>query len=218
MIRAFALAIGQLFDPPIARLLIRVFLGAILALVIVSTGASWLVAYAVAHWASSGAGWLDSSLAVLGGVGAWVLGWLMLPFTILLVAGMVIDPVITAVERRHYPDLPPPRPPSVTREIASIAWLAGLGVIATIALLPFYLAAPGVNIVAHLLVNGFLLGRMYFEANAFRRLDPAATKRVWRRHRMGFVAAGAVIAVLSQIPFVNLIAPILATAFMTHVF
>ena len=65
-------------------------------------------------------------------------------------------------------------------------------------------------------VNGYLLGREYFEQVALRRLDPAAARMLRRAHQGQVLLAGVVIAFLLTVPLVNLIAPIVATAFMLH--
>ncbi|HYU12171.1 MAG TPA: hypothetical protein VEK82_06320, partial [Stellaceae bacterium] len=58
----------------------------------------------------------------------------------------------------------------------------------------------------------------YFEGVALRRLDTAATRVV--RHRFGgrVFLGGIVIAGLFALPLVNLVAPVIATAFMVHLF
>ncbi len=67
-------------------------------------------------------------------------------------------------------------------------------------------------------LNGYLLGREYYEMPAFRRLQRPVAKQVYAAHRGQLTLGGVLIAILSTIPFVNLIAPILATAFMVHLF
>jgi uncharacterized protein involved in cysteine biosynthesis len=67
-------------------------------------------------------------------------------------------------------------------------------------------------------LNGYLLGREYFEMPAFRRLSRPEAKAVFGQYRSRFVGGGIVIAFLSTLPIVNLIAPIIATAFMVHLF
>jgi uncharacterized protein involved in cysteine biosynthesis len=61
-----------------------------------------------------------------------------------------------------------------------------------------------------------LLGREYLEMVALRRLDPHHTSQLRQAHRLRFFLAGLVIAALFTIPIVNLIAPLLAAAFMAH--
>ena len=83
--------------------------------------------------------------------------------------------------------------------------------------LPLYLI-PGVNAFVFYLLNGYLLGREYFELVAQRRMEPAEMTALRRRGRLRWIMAGVVIAVLFTIPIVNLAVPILATAFMVHLF
>ena len=77
--------------------------------------------------------------------------------------------------------------------------------------------APGINSVLFLVLNGYLFGRGYFEVVALRRLDAAAKEL---RHRFaGRISFGGVaIAGMFAVPLVNLVAPVIATAFMVHVF
>ena len=86
---------------------------------------------------------------------------------------------------------------------------------------PLYLLLlflPPFNLFVFYLLNGYLLGREYFEIVAVRRLDMATAKRLRRTYRGRVFMAGVVIALLLTVPLVNLITPIVATAFMLHVF
>jgi CysZ protein len=84
--------------------------------------------------------------------------------------------------------------------------------------LPLYLLVPGINLVLFLTLNGYLFGRGYFEVVALRHLDAAAAKAL--RHGSGgrIFLGGVAIAGMFALPFVNLVAPVIATAFMVHVF
>ena len=76
---------------------------------------------------------------------------------------------------------------------------------------------PGANLLIYLALNGYLLGREYFETVAARRL-PGAHGRP--RCAAGCAArlwlAGVVIAALLAVPVFNLVAPVVAIAFMVH--
>jgi uncharacterized protein involved in cysteine biosynthesis len=63
-----------------------------------------------------------------------------------------------------------------------------------------------------------LLGREFFEIVAPRRMDFKAVRQLRRKHRIKLFVSGVVIALLFTIPLINLIAPIVATAFMVHIF
>src|SRR3546814_19147975 len=87
--------------------------------------------------------------------------------------------------------------------------------------LPLYLVLiwiPPLNLLLLYLLNGYLLGREYFEIVAVRRLDLAAAKRLRRDFRGEVILAGAVITLLLTIPLVHLVPPIIVNAFMTNIF
>jgi uncharacterized protein involved in cysteine biosynthesis len=83
---------------------------------------------------------------------------------------------------------------------------------------PLYLSVPGINLVLFLALNGYLLDREHFEVVALRRLDAGAARAMRNRFGGRVFKSGMVIAGLFAIPPVNLIAPVVATAFMVHLF
>jgi uncharacterized protein involved in cysteine biosynthesis len=90
-----------------------------------------------------------------------------------------------------------------------------------IALLPVYLALlffPPFYGVVFYAINGYLLGRQYFELAALRRLPADEVRRAWRANRGWLVIGGIVVALLLSVPVINLLAPIVGTAFMVHLF
>jgi uncharacterized protein involved in cysteine biosynthesis len=98
-----------------------------------------------------------------------------------------------------------------------ITWrLMVVTVVLNLLALPLYVFVPGVNFFVFLGLNGYLLGRQYFEVVALRRLDMAATRTARRRFGGRVFAGGVVIAGLFAVPFVNLLAPVIAIAFMVH--
>ena len=96
--------------------------------------------------------------------------------------------------------------------------LTGLTLLLNLLSLPVYLLVPGINLFLFLALNGYLLGRGYFELVALRRLDAGEARRVRRRFTGRVFLGGVVIAGLFALPFVNLVAPVVATAFMLHIF
>lgn len=216
MISALLKAFGQFGDPRIRRVVWR-SVGLALAILVALAVALW---FAVG-WLAGLEGWLDTMAELAAGVGAILLAWLLFPATVGLLVGLFLEDVAEAVEVRHYPDLPPARAQSIREAIATGMKFAAVAIAVNVAALPLYLIlmfAPPFNLVLFYLVNGYLLGREFFETVALRRLDARQT-RALRRARNGTVfAAGALIAFLMTIPFVNLVAPVLATAFMLHVF
>ena len=105
--------------------------------------------------------------------------------------------------------------------IAGVLAFIAISLALNILALPLYLLLlflPPFNLFVFYLLNGYLLGREYFEIVAVRRLDMATAKLLRRTYRGRVFMTGVVIALLLTVPLVNLITPIVATAFMLHVF
>ncbi len=95
--------------------------------------------------------------------------------------------------------------------------LLGLTIILNLMALPFYLV-PGLNLVVYYVLNGYLLGPEYFEVVALRRLDEKSALALRRKYRAKVTFAGAGTALLLTIPFINMVAAVLGTAAMVHLF
>lgn len=211
MFSAIAKTLGQLNDPPIRRVI-----GKTLGLAILGFILFVVFVYLLIDWLAGLSGWLQP-LAEFGGVvGAILVAWLLFPSVAAAIAGIFADEVIDAVEAKHYPQLPPGRPVPIMAAVLDGLKLAAIAVIANILALPFLLVFP-IYVLITWGVNGWLLGREYFEMVAFRRMDRASAHDLHRRHNRTFTIAGVMIAVCLTIPFVNLVAPVLGAAFMVHV-
>jgi uncharacterized protein involved in cysteine biosynthesis len=83
--------------------------------------------------------------------------------------------------------------------------------------LPFYLIW-GADVPIFLIVNGYLLGREYFELVALRHVDRATVRMLQRTYRWRLLLAGVAIAGFAFVPLADLLTPVVATAFMLHIF
>ena len=63
-------------------------------------------------------------------------------------------------------------------------------------------------------VNGYIMGREYFELVDFRRTNPAKAQFLRQAFRGQLFLAGMVIAFMMTIPIVNFITPVIAVAAM----
>jgi CysZ protein len=208
---AIAKTLGQMNDPPIRRVI-----GKTLGLAILGYILFVVLVYLLIGWLSGLSGWL-ANLAEFGGVfGAIVVAWFLFPSVAAAIAGIFADEVIDAVEAKHYPFLPPGKPVPVLAAVLDGLKLAAIAIVANMLALPFLLVLP-IYVLITWGVNGWLLGREYFEMVAFRRMDRATAHELHRRHNRTFTIAGVMIAVCLTIPFVNLVAPVLGAAFMVHI-
>jgi uncharacterized protein involved in cysteine biosynthesis len=211
MLRILLLALGQVGDPAFRRPLL---LGAALALA-GGLGLAWLASWGVGELAG-GTGWFATIAAAAGGVLAlFAVAWFFVPL-LLAVASLFTDGVAEAVERRHYPALPPPRGASAPVQ----AWaggvlalkMAGLALI----LLPLSLVLPMIGALALWGVAAIGLGEGLFEGVAMRRMPREAAADLRRRRRGEVWTLGGTLALVSLIPVLNLLVPVLGTAAMTH--
>jgi CysZ protein len=175
-------------------------------------GIVWAV---LAHITITDIWWLNALIDLLGGLSVLVLTWLLFPAVATLVISGFVDRVIAAVERRYYPYLPPPTPLSFWQSLAAALKFTITLIAVNLIALPLYLV-PVLSVIVFYAANGYLLGREYFELVALRRLDPRTARGLWRAHRLRFFIAGLLMAALLTIPIVNLVASLIAAAFMVH--
>jgi len=213
MIAALLRSILQLTDPPIRRVIWISVLATVGAFVILAFGVSGLL-YAL-H--VTGIGWLDKAVGALGGIAELGLAYLLFPAVVPAVSSLFLDDVAAAVERRHYPLAGPARSAPLAELLVGTLRFLAVSIALNLLALPLYLV-PGMNLAVFLGLNGYLLGREYYEQVAERRLDLPALKALRRRHRLRLFVAGVVICGLAALPLVNLLAPVIACAFMVHLF
>ena len=72
------------------------------------------------------------------------------------------------------------------------------------------------NLFVFYALNGYLLGREFFELVAHRRLSPPQALHLRSAFRGQLFLAGVVIAFMMTVPILNLIASLIATAAMVH--
>lgn len=219
---AFLKAIGQLSDPRFRGVLLK-GLGLTLALL------------AAVYWVfMTVLGWVLPDVVTLPWIGEirWiddVVSWASVPLMLVLSAFLMVpvasaftslflDDVADAVEGRHYPALTPARRIGLREGIRDSLGFLGVIVGANLAALVAYLfLAPGAPVI-FIALNGYLLGREYFQLIAIRRLGRDRAKAARRRHAGTIWLAGALMAAPLTIPIVNLIVPILGAATFTHLF
>ena len=212
MIRAFTLGLDDVFSPAGRRLVALAVMLALGAFVILFAVAEALIG------TSGEPGWLRSLLGVLGGVATLGLTWILFPAVATLFVSLLVDRFVATIERAHYPDTVGADLPWLAA-VGAAARFAGVAIAINLVALPLYvvlLLVPVLLPVAFYGVNGYLLGREYFELVAHRHMAPGAARTLRAQHRWQVLGFGVVIAFLFTVPFVNLVAPVLAAAAMTH--
>jgi uncharacterized protein involved in cysteine biosynthesis len=206
------LALGQMDDPVFWGVVWRSVLWTLAGFLAVAGLLDWGV-----HAAFHGSRWFDWLGALLGGVGAALLAlYLFLPMAS-VVALLFSNRIADAVERRHYPGLPQAHPAPMAQQ----AWdgvALGLRVLAwqTVALLLMVTPLAPVAVPAGWIVSAWSIGRGLFVAVAMRRMDRPRAAAAYLALRPSVLGQGALMAVASVVPLLNLFVPVLGTAAMVH--
>ncbi len=222
MIRDVSLALAQMGDPRFRRVLWRGVGLAVLLLVGVSAALLWLLGWALP----------DSLTLPLVGQVNWIdnlASWAAVPILLVLsivlmvpvasaMTSLFLDEVAEAVEDMHYPGLPHVRPQSWAEALRESLRAFGAVILANaLALVAYLLLAPLAPVI-FVALNGFLLGREYFQVAALRREGAEGARRMLRENRGQVWLAGCFMALPLFVPILNLVVPTLGAATFTHLY
>ncbi len=217
----FSKAVGQIFEPKFLWVLIKAvgmsavlfggaYFGLIWLAVTVLPGSvtlPWLGSIPVGDWFS-----------VVAFTGALIMAvFLMFPVAAVFL-GFFLEEIADAVEGKHYPNLPKVQPLPFGQVMGEALRFLMVMILANLLALIIYFASTLLAPVIFYIVNGFLLGREYFQLVAMRRLGAKAATKLRKAHRWEIWFAGILMAVPLSIPVVNLLVPLLGVATFTHVF
>ena len=220
LVADFGRAVAQLRDPRFLGVLLKALAITVIGLALVfwavMAGLGWILPESVALPWIGPVRFLDD-LASLAAVGLMlVLSVVLMVPTAAAVVGFFLEEVAEAVEAEHYPGLAPVAGPGLSAQVGDALRFFALVVAVNLAALVVYLLLPPLAPFVFWLVNGFLLGREYFQLVAMRRLGPEGAARLRRANAGRIWLAGTAMAVPLSVPVLNLLVPILGVAVFTH--
>lgn len=211
MIAAARKALWDSFSAPLRRTMWRVVLLSIVLLGLIGVVAQW----ALGMLPETGLVWIDVALEIFARFFAIIMLVPLMPVVTSLIAGFFLEDVAAKIEARDYPQSPPGRSQPFFQSLR-IALLFALGLLTiNLLALPLYLI-PLINVVVFWVINGYLLGREYFELVALRHVSPREVRKLREENSIKMLGAGMFIALLMTIPLLNLLAPLFATVLMVH--
>ncbi len=218
-------ALSQLGDPVLRRVLLIGVAGSAVVFILLNVLVWWIFSSTVDLSSLSLWGWLEDVLDWIAGfvvgLSLLIVSAVLFPGVSTIIVGFFLEDVVAAVDARYYPNEPPARPQPVSEVVASTARFALMVIGLNLLCLPFYLILmfiPPLNLVLYYVLNGYLISREFFELVALRRMEPAAALNMRRQSRGKIMVAGILLTFLLTIPIVNFLTPVIATAFMVHVF
>ena len=217
MINLFLISFSQLPDPAFRRVIIK----AILLSIFVFIFLAMIVGFVLSE-TNFFTFWVFEAFAdMFGGITAIVIAWLLFPTLASFFITLFLEDIVEAVESRHYPNilLEKINNPSATF-IISLRFTA-IALFLNILAIPFYFFTiwfPPLGIFVFYCLNGYLLGREYFELVALRHIKMEDIPSIRQANRLKLFLFGSVTTFLFTIPIINFLAPILGVTGMTHFF
>lgn len=222
ILSSFIAALSQAGDPRFRNVL---FIGIALTLgllVGVTFGTIWILNFLLPETVSlpliGEITWLNevlsgASLLVILGMSVFLMIPVASAFT-----GIFLERIADAVETKHYPGLPAATPvPLLDALRDTVSFLGVMIGVNLLALILYVIFAPFALFIFWV-VNGFLLGREYFQLVAMRRIGRTGAKQARGRHAFTIWVAGTLMAIPLTIPILNLVIPIMGVATFTHLY
>ncbi|WOF75880.1 sulfate transporter family protein [Parvibaculaceae bacterium PLY_AMNH_Bact1] len=215
MFSALSTALSDTFSKPLRSVMMRALGLALVLLVLAGFGAF----YGLEAIPEFGADWgwpiIDEVVDWLSGAFVIVALVLLLMPVSALFAGLFLEEVAAAVEGKHYPNDTAGRDQPFVQGLWIALKFTALLIVLNLIALPLYFI-PVVNVIAYWGLNGYLLGREYFELVALRHHTPDEARSLRRSKRIRVFSGGVAAAALASIPVINLLTPFFATALMVH--
>lgn len=165
----------------------------------------------------AGSPWILTTINWVLGAGLILgMGFLIAPVTSVF-AGVFLDEIADEVEAQYYPDDSPGTPLSIMESIGITARFFGLVLLGNLIALLLVLFL-GLGVLVFFLLNGYLLGREYFQFAALRHHGLNEVAQMQQKFGLQIFLAGLAIAFVLSIPIVNFLTPLFAGALMVHVY
>ncbi len=214
MFASLGRALAFFFDPALFGIAFKALLLTLVLFVVLLVGAE----YALHLLPTLGSPTVNRALELLAPV-ILIMGLFAVGAPVAaLFASLYLDKVADAIEARSYASDPRAPGTSLATGLGAGMRLAGLVLVADLLLLPADAVLPGVGQVATIAVNGFLLGREYFELAALRHISRKAADALRKRNAARVFGAGLIISVLTAVPFADFFAPLFGAALMVHLY
>jgi len=225
IIRAVERTFGQVFD----RAFLKVFsLG--IAITLVAMIATWFLADYLRdnmmvfqfgwQWVNDSLHWLLDVDWIFNLLFFLLMGIFFPPIATIFMS-LFLDDIIDAVEEKYYPNRMAGNRIGNLHLLYLAVRLAFMIVLLNILVIPLYIIffwTGFVPLAIFYILNSYLLGWGYYEMVAVRHLGVREAGRHRTSIRGQVMLGGAAITLLYMVPLLNLAAPILGVAILTHMF
>jgi CysZ protein len=212
MLKSAFRAFGDLFSPEFRSVLFRA-LGLTIALFIAVLVITELLIASFTHFSWP---WADRLVEVGTGLALLVAFFFLMSPVTAAFAGLFLDQIAAKVEERHYPWDPRGTPLPAGRALLMAIQFFVVVLLVNLAVLPMVFFGVGAFVL--IAANAYLLGREYFEMVAMRHMPIEEAKALRKENSPTVFIAALLPALMSIVPFVNLLVPLFSTSYFTHLF
>lgn len=212
--RAFARTLSTMRSPHFLGLLLKTALITLLVFLLFVVGAG----AGMRSFDLTGGGWMEWTLDVMLTFGAGFIAWLLLPALVPAIAAFFQETIADTIEKRDYPQF---MPPAVQRPFWQELWEDSKFVVLIIVVnLVFFVTyfIPFVGFFTYYGVNGYLIGREFFETAAARHIGKNNAKALRKKYPAPAFLCGVLIVFCTNVPVLNLVSPFIGVAIMVHLF
>ena len=225
MLLAYFRAFGQLKSRPIRRVVFYSLLGSASILAALFSLFSLVIFQTDWLFFSNGLGFLNTiinwGINFFGPTLALILSGFLFPILFTLTTPLFFERAVAVIEKQHYPELDEPINLGIFDQLGQSLKFLFLSLLINILAIPIYLMLlflGPVSVGFFIVLNGYLIGKDYFEQIATRRLEQKQKSIFWKKVRFQTLLAGCINAVMMTIPIINLIAPLVGIIAMVHLF
>lgn len=205
-------AFGDLFSPDFRTVLFKA-LGLTIALFIAVLVVAEVLIASFAHFSWP---WADQLVGLGTGLALLVAFFFLMSPVTAAFAGLFLDRIAEKVEEKHYPWDPRGTPLPALKAILMAVQFFVVVLLVNLAVLPTVFF--GFGAVVLVVANAYLIGREYFEMVAMRHMPVAEAKILRKENSPTIFVAALLPALMSIVPFVNLVVPLFSTSYFTHLF
>lgn len=188
-----------------------IMFASIVATIFIMLGFIWMADMLLTKYQFVSIPWVESLIENSGILAAVFLTWLLFPVLVPSIASLFEDKTAQIIESNEYGSLEKPHHYPWVKEISFLLQ----GLLYNAILMPVYVI-PVVNVIAYYLLNSWLVGKGLFMLVATRYHTEEGAKELWEARGLRIKLYGAFLVLLSNIPVINLVAPLFGIILMVH--
>ena len=221
MISSFLKTFRQVNDPKILRALglatvftlLAIFLAVTVGVVLMDNLLDFF-SNTLQSWFGKGESWFRGFAQFLGGSLILMISYFFFAGIHGAFIGIFIDDILDSVHRKHYPDLPWQKPPTMMQSLIFSGRILVMTIVFNLLASPLLILGwfiPPIGLSLQIVLNGYLLGKEYGQLVEFR-----IPKNQSESNAPKYFANGMIASCIWIVPILNLLAPILLAGSVLH--